>query len=385
MNRKDIVNKLLSEGISDKTLAKLNDKQLSTLLSRFTVNEQTSSSTDDSTKGIPHVKSGSKDESNLKNKGKSFITYESEMKENENSLPGLTAKKDVNPGEEVRSKTTDSPGQAKITTLKSDSKNSSAPNLKTVDLSSKKTVTKVKNSVNKTETTENEGETTENEKPISKKERFKEFLRKKQENKGKNTDTSVKKQETETKKPVEKPKFVKKDDVKSEKPVDKSNLVKKEDNNLEKTKKIPNLIKKSDLISKKSEKEVKEIKEWVDQLVQTEKKSITTKNEIVELIKNRIQEQFHQPDIAEPTTKPGTKEPRTPSKPNKKPYHDPWKEPGVGPDPKPKMETGKESELPDFLKFDAIINSVDENDLETTDNSLDSIAESILKEIKKLK
>jgi len=270
---------------------------------------------DEDHKGIPHVKSGSQDELKLKNDKKSFVTYEEEMKEGDGSLPGLSVKGSPKPK-----------GGKKSEVKKNDIED---------------------NKPNEEETTEeNEG----GKKPTSKQDKFKEFLKKK---KGKKTDKKV----------VNKKKS--------------SNLAK--DTKGEQTE-SDNVGIKAGVDWDKNMEENKNIKEWVDQLVQTEKNSITTKNEIMELINLKLQEQFAEPDIAEPVTKPKTPTKEPDKAPGKDPYHDPWKTPGIGPDPEPKMEKGGEGdsvgeELPDFLSFDSIISSVNED-------KLNLIANTILEEIK---
>jgi hypothetical protein len=123
---------------------------------------------------------------------------------------------------------------------------------------------------------------------------------------------------------------------------------------------------------KNVKREQKEVDEWVDSLIENDYHCLTTKDEIMELINVKLLEQ--DPAIAEPDIDTDTEvdEPRV--DPNEDPFIDPWKEPGVGPDPDPKFETGKE-QLPDFLKFDNIINSVNES-------TIDNISSIILQKIK---
>lgn len=73
MKRNEIVKQLMSEGFSSETLMKMPDKQLNLLASRI-LSEQTAP-------GVINVKTGSPDEKKLKQQGKSFITYENEIKE----------------------------------------------------------------------------------------------------------------------------------------------------------------------------------------------------------------------------------------------------------------------------------------------------------------
>ncbi len=123
----------------------------------------------------------------------------------------------------------------------------------------------------------------------------------------------------------------------------------------------------------KSFHEGKEIKEWVNGLVEQNYHSMTTKNEIMEMIKEKLNEQAAAPGVAEPTIKP-TAKPGKPPKPDKPSYPSPWEPPreNPNPDPGPKFETGK---LPDFLKYDNIVASVEGNDT-------DQLAEEIIKKLK---
>lgn len=127
------------------------------------------------------------------------------------------------------------------------------------------------------------------------------------------------------------------------------------------------------------EQDEKEVREWVEQLIQPENSQLTTKNEIMEMINSKLDEQTlspdAEPDVAEPDVDDPTVEPDEPS-PDKDPYHDPWKVPGPGPDPKPKMKISDTDNLPDFLTFDNIVSSVNESKIE-------NLAKKILNEIKK--
>jgi len=100
--------------------------------------------------------------------------------------------------------------------------------------------------------------------------------------------------------------------------------------------------------------EKSQILNWVENLVESKYYSVTTKNEIMELIQRKLNEQ----SVAEPEIETPVKEPRTrpsePTKePGKRPFKEPWKKPGPGPDPRPKME--KNIELPEFLFFSNIV------------------------------
>jgi hypothetical protein len=99
----------------------------------------------------------------------------------------------------------------------------------------------------------------------------------------------------------------------------------------------------------------KDVKEWVDSLVDSEYYSFTSKNEIMEMITSKLNEQY--PEIAEPDTDteimPGIDAP--PSE-DEDPFIDPWDNPNEGPDPEPKFEKSNGG-LPDFMTFKNIINS----------------------------
>jgi hypothetical protein len=106
---------------------------------------------------------------------------------------------------------------------------------------------------------------------------------------------------------------------------------------------------------KESKEKNKEVNEWVDSLVDSQYYSFTSKNEIIEMITSKINEQY--PEIAEPDTDteimPGIDAP--PSE-DEDPFIDPWDNPNEGPDPEPKFEKSNGS-LPDFMTFKNIINS----------------------------
>lgn len=105
---------------------------------------------------------------------------------------------------------------------------------------------------------------------------------------------------------------------------------------------------------KKVKKEKKEINEWVKLLANENFHSFTSKNEIMEIINTKLNEQG--PAIAEPDidVEPGIKEPAI--SPDKDPFIDPWENPNEGPDPSPKFKND-DSDLPDFMRFKEIINS----------------------------
>lgn len=87
MKRQDIIKKLMKEGITEKTLVNMTDKQLTMLSERF-FSEQYVTSTP-AVVNIPKEKT--LDIANAKAKKQTFATYESEVKENE--LKGATEKK----------------------------------------------------------------------------------------------------------------------------------------------------------------------------------------------------------------------------------------------------------------------------------------------------
>jgi hypothetical protein len=141
----------------------------------------------------------------------------------------------------------------------------------------------------------------------------------------------------------------------------------------------------------KNDVERKEIKEWVEKLVENDYHSVTTKNEIMELIQMKLQEQA--PATAPPKTRPkvnpdANPTPETPRQnPNERPFIDPWKDPGQAPDAAPKFqddifgdETIDTDELPEFLKFSEILNMGGGAVNESKINKLSSI---ILDKLKK--
>lgn len=122
----------------------------------------------------------------------------------------------------------------------------------------------------------------------------------------------------------------------------------------------------------------KEIKEWVDSLVENDYHSLTTKDEIMELIKMKLHEQ---PDVMEPDI---DVEPDididpdidAPPSPDKDPFIDPWQNPGEGPDPRPKFEKGNGGSMPAFMEFKNILKSMNQP------KGADAISESIMKKIR---
>ena len=118
--------------------------------------------------------------------------------------------------------------------------------------------------------------------------------------------------------------------------------------------------------------ESKELQEWVDLMVENEYTSVTTKNEIMELISVKLQEQGREIEIADPDTETEVEPDVAPpyEEPDGDPYIDPWKEPGTTPDPRPKFEKKhkKHEHLPDFLKFNNIVSSVNESKISDITN-----------------
>jgi len=133
--------------------------------------------------------------------------------------------------------------------------------------------------------------------------------------------------------------------------------------------------------------EQEELKKWVESLVNENYHSMTTKNEIMDVIKGKIMEQEVAP--AKPKTRPTTK-PNRETTPQKTPYPDPWQppEPGKVPDPTPKFEEGEG--LPEFLKFDNIVMSLNEAKIQkitslvmdTIDKKKKKVSEQVWKSLK---
>ncbi len=140
------------------------------------------------------------------------------------------------------------------------------------------------------------------------------------------------------------------------------------------------LLKNKKKLDKKKLEDIdkKEIKEWVDSLVENDYHSLTTKDEIMELIKIKLHEQ---PDVMEPDI---DVEPDididpdidAPPSPDKDPFIDPWQNPGEGPDPRPKFEKGNGGSMPAFMEFKNILKSMNQP------KGADSISESIMKKIR---
>lgn len=91
MKRKELIIKLMKEGLTEKTLVNMNDKQLKMLAERFLSEQYTTtsavSSTTPSTANSPSILNIPKtDQTNIiaaKQQKKTFATYEGEMKEND--------------------------------------------------------------------------------------------------------------------------------------------------------------------------------------------------------------------------------------------------------------------------------------------------------------
>jgi len=98
MKRKDIVKKLLKEGISRRTLSVLNDKQLNLLFNRINEQEETQGAqlniSKNDTVGIE----------NAKREKKPFMTYEEEEEEieDDDKFHPMTTKKEIS--EMIKSK-----------------------------------------------------------------------------------------------------------------------------------------------------------------------------------------------------------------------------------------------------------------------------------------
>ena len=124
---------------------------------------------------------------------------------------------------------------------------------------------------------------------------------------------------------------------------------------LKKNKKTEDYCDSCDCVKSKCKcEEKKEINEWVKLLANENFHSFTSKNEIMEIINTKLNEQG--PAIAEPDidVEPDIKEPAI--SPDKDPFIDPWENPNEGPDPSPKFKND-DSDLPDFMRFKEIINS----------------------------
>jgi|Laugresu1bdmlbsd_1035121.scaffolds.fasta_scaffold01523_4 hypothetical protein len=139
--------------------------------------------------------------------------------------------------------------------------------------------------------------------------------------------------------------------------------------------------KKSLNLKKLEDLDKKEIKEWVETLIENNYHPLTTKDEIMELVKQKLNEGpgplVADPDVdVEPDidVEPDVDSPSV--NPDTDPYVDPWDNPGVGPDPDPKFQSDKG--MPEFFKFKQILQSINEK------KDFNSLSESIMRKIKKV-
>lgn len=106
--------------------------------------------------------------------------------------------------------------------------------------------------------------------------------------------------------------------------------------------------KKEEKPSDDSSKEKNEVNEWIDSLVENNYHSFTSKNEIMELIQVKLNENNPSPSQPKPDA-PVREKPTT--KPGKPKRENPF-EPKHTPKPKALSEEGNDNEkLPEFLKF----------------------------------
>lgn len=149
----------------------------------------------------------------------------------------------------------------------------------------------------------------------------------------------------------------------------------------EKGKKEEPKKKKSLNLKKLEDLDKKEIKEWVETLIENNYHPLTTKDEIMELVKQKLNEGpgplVADPDVdVEPDidVEPDVDTPSV--NPDTDPYVDPWDNPGVGPDPRPKFQG--EKGMPEFFKFKQILQSINEK------KDINSLSESVMREIRKV-
>lgn len=109
---------------------------------------------------------------------------------------------------------------------------------------------------------------------------------------------------------------------------------------------------------KNIKKESVEVKNWLNGLVETEYHPFTSKAEILELIEYKM---GPGPGIAEPEIAPMVEpdvepdiDPGLPS-PDDEPFYDPWETPGENPDKKPKFQD--DTKMPEFMKFKNLVNA----------------------------
>jgi hypothetical protein len=113
---------------------------------------------------------------------------------------------------------------------------------------------------------------------------------------------------------------------------------------------------------KNVKRENHEVGNWLNALVEMEYHPVTSKKEILDLIRLKLNEQA--PAIAEPEVAPEIapyKEPDYDPNPDTddEPFFDPWKTPGENPDEAPKYEG--DSEMPEFMKLDNLIRYYNQN------------------------
>jgi len=115
---------------------------------------------------------------------------------------------------------------------------------------------------------------------------------------------------------------------------------------------------------KNIKKENHEVDSWLKTLVEMEYHPLTSKKEILDLIKLKLNEQG--PAIAEPEVKPEIApsirpdyEPDTDDDDDEYPFFDPWETPGENPDEAPKYE--EDGEMPEFMKLDNLIRYYNQN------------------------
>jgi hypothetical protein len=108
--------------------------------------------------------------------------------------------------------------------------------------------------------------------------------------------------------------------------------------------------------------ENQEVGNWLNTLVEMEYHPLTSKKEIMDLIRLKLNEQG--PAIAEPEVKPKIAPSITPdfdpdTDDDDEPFFDPWKTPGQNPDEAPSYNGG--SEMPEFMKLDNLIRYYNQN------------------------
>jgi len=326
MKRNDIITKLIAEGFTEKTLANMGDKQLSYLSKRI-LGEQSGVPTVNIPKEkVPEIQAAQKAR-------KTFVTYEGEVKEGEVETKEAARtfanqnRKNMPQGTKFQA------GRANKNKFKQEERAK-------VD-----SITKPFKTLKKSEVKETE-------------------------------EIDEKKGEKWIQKAIEKPGALKKSlgVGKDEKiPAGKLKAAAEKGGKMGKRANLAMTLKKLH--------EGDEVREWVEGLVKENYHTLTTKDEIMELIKVKLNEQAAEPGVAEPTTKPTTRPEKPAQEPGKgKPYPNPWEppKPGQTPDPTPKFQD--DSELPDFLETDAILAAIKGEEM---DDEVASLTEMIMKELKK--